>query len=260
MHGFRQKLLSIGIVLVLFVIFILYSAPASLIKPALGMWFPQLVLANSAGTIWHGTATQAWFSHAGKSAALGELEWRLSPISILLLHPQLELQTRAASQALNARVSASPMGKVTVSELQANFPLSILRPWYPLLLEGEVSVNLEDLVYRGNWVQQLEGSAELTSAQWKMGRDPVLLGNYQAQLAMEGEEVLVRLSDQDANLGVNGTLQLAQSGDYQTDLFFEERAATVAPIFQFLSFIAQANDGGLVLNTRGNLNGRAANR
>ncbi len=261
MQGFHQKALSIGLVLVVFLLLLASSAPARLLNPALALWFPQLVVANSSGTIWHGKAMQAWFRHEGRSAALGELEWQLSPLSLLLLHPRLELQTRAAAQSLTTRLSASPGGEVRVSELRARFPLSILKPWYPLLLDGLVSIDVAALVYHRNWLQQLDGSMELDAAQWRLGRNSVLLGDYRAQLAMAGEDVLARLSDDNANLGIEGTVQLAEDGAYQADVLFQERAASVAPIFQFLSMIGTANGAGsLAIKSRGNIHGRAGRR
>lgn len=95
------------------------------------------------GSAWHGKAKSAQLAIAGQPPiALGELEWRLSPFSLLMLKPCIVLNTHLPSQQIQADVCHSLSGNTKVNGFSLDLPVSYLQEYLPLEAKGDISVQV----------------------------------------------------------------------------------------------------------------------
>ena len=146
-----------------FLLALLATAPARL----LGHLLPSGVhLAGYGGTVWSGSAAHGavftgpgWFS-------LGEVRWRLSPLSLLMLSPRVELSSDWGNQRLHVDGRVSPNGTLRVYRLDGRFPASLVRHWLPVQLRGEISLTAQNLVLAGGAPQSGDGQLTWRRAWW----------------------------------------------------------------------------------------------
>ncbi len=188
--GVKQGL-SLGIVgwvllgLVLWLVFALRQVPATWGAYAMTQ-SGQLALSGVTGTLWHGRASLTSFKVDGHDYALGQLEWKLEPWTLLTLKPCARLQTRQERQEIDGRVCAGLSGDLRLENTSINLPANVLRN-LPLQVDGQVFAQIEQMQVRGDFLQSLTGKMSWTNARIHNGRHWMPLGGYGANLRDDGQ-------------------------------------------------------------------------
>jgi hypothetical protein len=138
----RYRRYVIGAAAVWFFSCLLWTAPASLMVAVLKALTPQLELQITEGSFWRGRAGAAFWRQGEQRFALGNIEWQLSPWSLLWLHPSAHITTNYGQQFIDARVRLSPLGTVQLRDARAALPVSALAHWLPMPAEGLLGLNL----------------------------------------------------------------------------------------------------------------------
>lgn len=168
----------------LFLLLLLVNAPAHL----LGRMLPEesLRLAGFSGTVWNGEASNAAVRTEGGWLQLGKTRWSLSPLSLLLLSPQLALESRWGQQRLSGKLRVFPSGKLRVSDLDASFSAALLRRWMPVNLRGELNLLLERLDVTERMPSGGAGRLVWQQAFWSGNRGSQPLGDYVLEFTIPG--------------------------------------------------------------------------
>jgi len=169
-----------------FLLALAWLAPAQLVSTLLRAPLPQLQLGSVSGSLWHGRAASAQWRDSRSAIALGVVEWRIAPWSLLLLQPRLQISAEYGEQFAGAVVTLSPLGKVTLRDLRAAVPATSLRALAPLPVDGQVTMQLQQLTLQlGGTVETVAGELQWQRAAWQWERRWLALGDYRCLLGSE---------------------------------------------------------------------------
>jgi general secretion pathway protein N len=213
----RRYLIAAGVVS--FVLALVAYAPAATLY---GWFVPNEPPPMVAATGLDGTV------HAGRLGALtvrgrpvvGSLDWTLRPWSLLRGRLTYHLQSRDPQLLLDAVVSDG-VGDLAVRDLKLNGSVRALmaaagQPFVPL--DGQAGLELAFLEFDELWPVDAEGKLRLVGLSWTLARDPVGLGDYEATIARDGEDLGVLVTTLGGPLDLNGDGRLKPDRSYELHL------------------------------------------
>lgn len=196
-----------------FITTLLVTAPATLLaKIVEGSSKGQFVLANAAGTVWHGSAVPAIRQRAGKLLVLERLHWDIALLPLFGGKLLTRFQWDNAAQIQPVEVAAS-FGQVELRNvfvpLQAGLIGELMPILQPAQLSGQLLIRSEQLVFTktgvtGNAVAEWANAGSVLSTV-----NP--LGNYHINIAGAGERLDIMLGT------TSGTLLLDGSGSFSRE-------------------------------------------
>jgi general secretion pathway protein N len=172
----------------LLLLVLLITAPARL----LGHFLPQqqIQAQGFSGSLWHGQAASVAIALPGGWLQLGEVEWRLSPWSLLRLSLRLDLESSWGQQRVQTDISLSPAGSIYLRETSASFSASLIQQWLPVQLDGTLELlipaaELRDLI-------PVSGAGRLVwrQASWTGASGSQSLGDYVVEVEIAAEKKL----------------------------------------------------------------------
>lgn len=178
----RSHLLLIGVVV--FLLSAVMQAPAATVYGWLAprMADSPLQLSGLSGTISHGRAAQVSY---GGQPAIGNLGWQFEPLQLLLGRASLRLSGGDQGSLIDGRIYALASGTVVLSDFRLSAPVRALltavgQAFVPV--EGTALIDLSKFELRQGWPHSAAGTLTVRGLAWKLGRDPVALGDYEALL------------------------------------------------------------------------------
>jgi len=183
----KRGLLLVGVLTALVALVALFPARVAykLTAP------PYVKMSGLSGTIWNGAAEE--FSTNG--LYLRNLEWRMSPLSLLTGKARLVVAGEPTSGFFESEVAASLSGKtITLSKLSAALPLAMFaRASGVPGLKGDASLQIESLTLVSGRATALQGSMDVGNLVV-----PALartsLGGYRADFFTQGEQIVADLA------------------------------------------------------------------
>ncbi len=242
-------------------VWIVLAALVALLVAALALWPASLAIAwfapeNSPlryggvqGTVWSGRLSGASVS----GLRLGDVDWTLSPWSLLLRRPQVALRF---SGDLDGRAGLRREGGVVaLDDVELRFPARWLEPALDLpgmSLTGRVVLTVPRGTVHGVLLADLQGTAVWLDAGMR-GAANAALGEFGAEFASTPLGGLAgRVEDRAGPLSVQGTFNLALTG-YELDARIAPRVADPA-IHQALQLLGErAPDGTRRFQAQGRL-------
>jgi general secretion pathway protein N len=191
-----------------------YRFAAEPLKAAL----PQLEPAGLDGSVWSGSVKSLIY----RKAVLGELNWQLSPLPLLLGEVQLQALLQSREGYLQSQVN-TPIGggAVELYDIEGRMPINELTrfaPYMPIALDGGVSFDLPRVVLNADGrVQQADGTLIWHQAAMSA---PQALSFGELQLVLRTEDkgkISGDISDRGGPLKVQGKLSLAPDGGYRVN-------------------------------------------
>lgn len=236
------------LLLLVFVFFLLLTAPARLLPQWVNKLSPDVQLQHATGSLWNGSVATAVVIVEGGAINLGKLSWRINPFSLLWLSPSLHIDTDAGSHSLSADLSLSLLGQsIEIEALSGQFPISLFEPWLPMLVRGEVELAIDRLVVDQNSLLDASGKIYIQDLDWMMGAKALPLGGYTAELSVVDGSLLVNVSGRQARLGVDGLLTASPAGTYRVEARLSATEGLAPEIKQGLKFLGKKNAAGDIL-------------
>ncbi len=204
--------------------FAVFLGSAMLLAPAdrLQAWFlpgdAPLRAQGLSGTLSQGRVTQ--LDVQGRPA-LRQLDWTLQTWQLLLGRASFRLAGGADGMLLDGTAYVVPSGTLTLSDFRLASPLAqaLQAAGQGMLpVEGTFGADIRRLKLRQQWPEQAEGILSVRGLGWKLGREPVLLGDYEARLENETAGIKLSVTTTAGALLVNGTGQLGNDRSYTLDL------------------------------------------
>lgn len=179
--------LWIALGVVLWLVFVFSQFPATW-----GAWFitrggEQLALSGITGTLWNGRASLASVKLNQKDFPLGQLEWDLHPLSLLLLKPCATVETRQGDQEIAGEICGGLGGSVELHETDITVLATSLQELLPVPVEGKFTARIEQFQRSDNAVKDLKGVLTWTGARINNGSTWMDVGNYGAELNDNGQ-------------------------------------------------------------------------
>lgn len=136
------KLVIVALLIVYFLFLVVAKTPASFAAWAVHKAVPNLWLTSVQGTLWEGRAGAAQADMVGNIIPLGQVNWQLSPTSLLMLKPCLTFDTASTSQMMSGSVCQSLFGTTTVRDLNVDMPIAVIKDLLPIEARGQLSVSI----------------------------------------------------------------------------------------------------------------------
>ena len=258
-----MKAVLIAIVLIVLAsVLAIANAPASLVSLALDELekrqllapnIPVIALANLEGTVWQGQANEAVVTIDDEVVPLGVLSWQLDPMSLLDRRPVVHLKTNAPEHHLQATVIASATGDVTINNLEGRLPVSLLEPWFPLLVEGDIAFVFDHIIANRQQLLAVDGLLNAEYVAWLGGDYAMPLGSYMMKISLHNNQLHININDFNAGLGISGLLTVnPASGVYQLDATLQARPELAPEVAESIAWFGRRNSqGDIVLKNRG---------
>lgn len=178
-----HKKLWIGLGVLFFLLFVLSNIPATW-----GAWVltrgTGLAMSGVTGSVWNGKASLASLQLNNQEHSLGQLSWKLNPLS--LLTRCADVNTKLPMQQFNGEVCANSNGEVQVHNADLSVPSSLLQAKIPVPIQGQFSAHLDELQLRGNTLLKLKGNFTWNSARINTGANWLDIGSYAAEMTDNG--------------------------------------------------------------------------
>ncbi len=207
-----------------FVVGILVQAPAALLYAWLAPKLEAPVqLLGITGTLTRGAVTQI---RQNNQLVAADVDWTLRPLSLLLAQLRYQLQSDKAPLMFTGEVSQGISG-TSLRQVNANSELRALaaaadQAFVPV--NGTASLDLAELKLRDGWPVTAEGLVRLGGVAWTLGKEPVSLGDFQAQLRTEDDQIIAQISTTGGNVEVNGEARLRNDRSYDYALKLKSKA------------------------------------
>jgi general secretion pathway protein N len=228
-----------------FLMILLVTAPARL----LDVFLPadQLSLQGYSGSLWRGRASSASLAVAGGWLQLGELEWELSPLSLLLLSPRLQFESRWGRQMVVADVQISPSGSLQLRNTSLGFSATLVKQWLPVTLAGTLELLLVKMQVRDGMPVAGQGRLVWRDALWIGNRSRQALGDYVLEFTVEaGQQVRGTVTTLSGSVQVGGSFEV-QGRSYSVDAMLNTEQGFDPELASALQLLAAPVDGGYQL-------------
>lgn len=191
------------------------------ISPRLGDAAMQLE--GLSGTVSRGRAAQVVY--AGQPA-IRELDWTFQPLRLLLGRASFRLSSGTDGMLLDGTAFFVPSGTLTLSDFRLAAPLKAMfaaagQPFVPV--EGQVGGDVSRLKLRDGWPVSADGTVTVRSLAWKLGRDPVPLGDYEARIENETAGIKATIRSLGGALEVAGEGRVGNDRSYELQLRMKPR-------------------------------------
>lgn len=187
---------------------------------------------------------------------LGALEWQLQPAWLLLLRLSVDLEMRGDPQ-VQATLSRGLFGRLRVSGADASGTVRGLLAAVgapPLPMEGQVRLTLPSAQFVGGLPVQADGLAEIQGLTWTLSREPMLLGDFNANLATDDKGVLAQLGSASGPVELGGEVRLMPDRSWEAHLQVKPRPGAPPQVVTLVRSLGNPDSAGWYhLRRRGNL-------
>lgn len=208
----KKSMVGLGIAAFVYVIvLIIVKIPAAWVASTLHSNLPNLWLTGVTGTAWNGVANGAQLDIGDSQIPMGVFRWKVSPWSLVLLNPCMDIKSELAGQPFEGRVCQSLVGNVSVSDLTVDLPVDIFSDMVNLQIGGQASLQVAHAKVAGviigvPKVSSLDARLTVLNSSINPGNGWMTLGSYAAVLSESGQGgINAQILDIDAPFGVELT-------------------------------------------------------
>ncbi len=209
----KSRLLwGFGLVL-LFVVLLLVTAPATVLTRTASSAVPGLGFSGVSGSLWHGNVALLRYD----SLVLQNLRWQLSPWQLLLGRAAVQFEFNdGLDQRGQGSLVARASGAIDAHDVSVQTSAQALQPLVRLAgvsLGGSVQLELATLSLQGERFEQVQGRLIWQQAVVRTPLGEPRLGSYAVDLGGDGEGgINASLTDIDGVLGLTGQMHLNTQG------------------------------------------------
>lgn len=235
-----------------YLLFLLYSAPASWAVQFLQNRLPGLQLTSAQGTLWSGQARRLQY----QGQTVTDLSWHWRPLALLLGRVEYQLKADWAGEPAALKVGAGLTGSTYLADVSAKIaPQILFAELLPgnVVLQGQVTMELEkvELTDQGP-LPILYGQVRWPQAKVISPQD-YRLGDILLELAPDEHKTLGKLTAENGQMQIDGTLELSVTGDYSLLADVRPEGALPAAVKNALDVFAENRNGQYRLDLSGNL-------
>ncbi len=152
---------------------------------------------------------------------IDDVQWRLQPLQLLLGRAQYQLTGGGRGSVLAGHVAILPSATLILGDTRYTAPvaqLASLAGQGNLPIQGQAGLNLEHLRLHNQWPERASGVVSVRGLGWTLGRETVLLGDYQATVEDTTAGLEAQIETLGGNLQVRGEARLGQDRSYELEL------------------------------------------
>jgi general secretion pathway protein N len=172
----RSKLIPSLLLGLLFLLILLASAPARLLLAILPA--EQLILQGLSGSLWEGTASRVLVKSGSGWLHLGASSWSLSPLSLVVLAPRVEISSHWGRQTLNAVATLHSRNDIEFSDVYLLLDAALLQHFLPVGLVGDIAMQFKEITIRNQYPESATGRIVWQNGGWMSPQGSRQLGSY----------------------------------------------------------------------------------
>ncbi|VUD53556.1 hypothetical protein TDB9533_01858 [Thalassocella blandensis] len=183
---FRSGLVKTAFVtfLILYFLYLILSkAPASIAAWAVHKAVPTVWLTSVEGSLWDGVARGAQIDLGSQTVPLGQVSWKLNPLSILFFSPCVTFKSDMSS----GKVCHNLAGGSSVENLMLDAPLAVIKDLLPFEAAGQLSLQVIDASFSNQNVKHLDAKLSVQGTRINPLGDWVNLGSIAARAESNGQ-------------------------------------------------------------------------
>ncbi|HVT35837.1 MAG TPA: type II secretion system protein N [Nevskiaceae bacterium] len=172
------------------------------------------------GTLGEGTLTGLQFG--GRRVTM-DLRWTLKPLWLLLGQARFHVTGSGSDTATSGDVALAPLHTVRLRSFQASGglkPVLAAAGQAFLPVDGQVSVDADQVTFNKGVLQNLAGTVHIQQLMWTLARDPVALGDFQAQVSSDKADSVAKIESTGGPMELSGDGRLGADQTWQVDLKF----------------------------------------
>ncbi|GLS27110.1 type II secretion system protein N [Marinibactrum halimedae] len=181
----RNRWLWFAIV-VLFLVLVINRIPAQWGAFGFTRAVPGLSLSEVNGSLWNGKAGSAQLVVQGDVYSLGQLEWKLSPFSLLTFNPCAHVSLGFQNQSTSGQICAGK-NSLELTDFELSLPAALAELWFPMNLDGDFSLMISKGKLEGRQVKTLDGNLSWRGARYHDGQRWIDAGSFGATLVDDSQ-------------------------------------------------------------------------
>lgn len=185
-----------------------------------------------------------------------DLHWRLQPLQLLLGRMALQVKGGGQIATLEGAVAAG-LGGVRVSDFRFAGGIKSLAAaagYAYVPVDGQAGGMVEKLVLKNGVLNHAEGSFDLRGLAWTLARDPLLLGDFHADITTAPEAITAIITSPAGPLETSGTATLSPDQSYELDLLVKPKPGASEMLQNYVKTLGAPDPQGFYhLRQRGKL-------
>lgn len=215
-----------------------------------------LQFSEASGTLRQGSVSGLVIRLNAARIVLGQVRWKLEPLSLLGGELSLHVRAEHDRQTLDGNVSLSISRTLKLQDMEIVAPAALVSQFYPIpgQVGGQVELSIAELAVNADGLQALDAQGVYRDAHYTLSQ-LVELGTYAGRFSMQDGTVRVDVSDLDAHVGMNGfATYVPKSREYDVDVKLSPRASANPMIAQGMGqVLPQGQDGSYQFRKRGQM-------
>ncbi|WP_421794098.1 type II secretion system protein N [Hydrocarboniphaga effusa] len=200
-------------------------------------------LRGVAGTLKQGSA--AGVVVRGETA-VRDLRWTMSVWQLLIGRAAFDFSGSGDGLVLEGHAALPVTGGVRLSDLRASGSVKPLLAALKLFLpiDGQLGLDAQKLVLDNGFPTQAQGSLTLNRLAWKLGREPLMIGDFQAEVVPADEGLAAKIKTLGGPLDASGEAALHADRSYDLHLQIRAKADAPQPLVNMLRTLGAADNQG----------------
>lgn len=192
-----------------------------------------------------GSGSAAGLLIRGQPAAR-DLHWQLRPLHLLIARAAFHIEGQGDGLVFDGKASMSAGKTLRLSDFRASGSVKPLLAAFKLFLpiEGSVGLQADALRISKGVPTHAQGHLELAGLTWKLGRDPIVLGDFVADVAPGDEGLIAVIKSKSGPLDVSGDARLKPDQSYELHLQIRAKAEAPQPLVNMLASLGPADTQG----------------
>lgn len=249
----RKRLLIVaGLV---FTVTLIANAPAALLYSAFKPETSPLQIHGLQGPWAQGTLSGISFNNR---VVAQDLRWHFKPLHLLLGRAALHVSGGGQIATVEGGIATGLGGqRLTDFRFAGGIKSLAAAVGYAFVpVDGQVGGELGKLILKGGQINYVEGSLNLNGVAWTLAREPLLLGDFRADIATAPEAITATISSPSGPLEASGFAKLAPDQSYDVDILVKPKPGASEMLLNYLKTLGAPDPQGFYhLRQRGRLAG-----
>lgn len=185
-----------------------------------------------------------------------DLRWELKPLQLLLGRAALQVAGGGQIATLEGGVAAG-IGGTRLSDFRFAGGIKALAAaaGYAFVpVDGRAGGEIEQLILKSGKLNFLTGSVDLKDLAWTLARDPMLLGDFRADITTSPEAVTAVITSPAGPLEASGSAKLLPDQSYDVDILVKPKPGASELLLNYLKTLGAPDPQGFYhLRKRGSL-------
>lgn len=237
-----HKFLAIVVLVVYFLYLVISNIPAKYAASIIHSAAPNVWLNSVTGTVWRGVAHQSQIDINRKPVALGRLDWKVKLLPLLTLNACVDFSAVTTGQSFEGTACKSLSGKVSLTDTDFNFPVSIVGNSLGAPPSGQLSGRIEKVgvVFEKNNPVFKELNAKTSWQNARIYVDDVWygLGSLAVELSEQNGGVQLNAFSLSGPYGIEATGQWSPKGPLKAEGTVTPKANANQQVVSVLQAIA----------------------